>query len=121
MYVSHFNIYDFDKDSSSMFIHYNGWAEGYEAKNGLNLLLFNMVADSNLDLYPSGIINIYDMCNGKLKKTVQLPPDGKVMCFENYPNDIWYAKNIKEPEREIYKISFDSSSDEPKVKKLFPK
>ena len=55
-----------------------------------------------------------------MKKTIQLPPDGEVMCFENYPNDVWYVKNIELPEREIYKISFDSSSDEPKVKNYFP-
>jgi hypothetical protein len=105
---SYFNIYDFDTDSNSIFIHYDGWAEGYEAKDGLYLLLFNMLADSSLELYASGSINIYDMQGGSLLKTLTLPSNGKIYCFNNYPNNIYYVIDIEEPTRQIYTLKMDS-------------
>jgi hypothetical protein len=105
---SYFNIYDFDTDSNSIFIHYDGWAEGYEAKNGFYLLLFNMLADSSLELYPSGSVNIYDMQGGSLLKTLTLPSNGKIYCFNNYPNNIYYVIDIEEPTRQIYTLKMDS-------------
>lgn len=123
--TSYFKIYYLDKDSLSIPIIRDDsqtWADGYVANDGKYLLLLaTLLTQDSLDLKPTGKIDIYDMTNGELKKTIQLPPDGEIMCFENYPNDVWYVKNIWLPEREIHKISFDSSSDEPRVKKLFPK
>ena len=122
---SYFRIYFIDKDSLSIPIYRDdkkSWFESYVAEDGKKMLLFEvLLTPDSLNLNPTGKIESYDMTNGELKKTIQLPPDGEIMCFENYPNDVWYTKNIEHPEREIYKISFDSYSDEPKVKKLFPK
>ena len=75
----------------------------------------------SMGFWKTGKIDVYNMNDGKLKSILELPSHGEVMCFEKYPNDVWYVKNIWLPEREIYKISFDSYTDEPKVKKLFPK
>lgn len=122
---SYFRIYHLDKDSLSIPIIRDDsqtWADGYVANDGKYLLLLaTLLSPDSLDLKPTGKIDIYDMTNGELKKTIQLPPDGEIICFENYPNDVWYVKNIEQPKREIYKISFDLSTDEPKVMKLFPK
>lgn len=122
---SYFRIYFIDSDSLSIPIYREdkkSWFESYVAEDGKKMLLFEvLLTPDSLNLNPTGKIEIYDMRNGDLKKTIQLPPDGEIMCFENYPNDVWYVKNIEQPEREIYKISFDSYSDEPNVKKLFPK
>jgi len=123
--VSYYKIYFLDKDSLSITIQRDDsktWGNGYVASDGKYLLMCASIIPDSSNISPlTGGIEIYDMTNGELKSTIQLPPDGDVMCFENYPNDVWYVKNIELPEREIYKISFDSSSDEPKVKKLFPK
>jgi hypothetical protein len=37
-----------------------------------------------------------------------LPPDGEIMCFENYPNNVYYVKDIELPTRQIYTLKMDS-------------
>lgn len=122
---SYFRIYFLDKDSLSIPIFRddrNSWAEGYIAEDGNKLLLFEtQLNPDSMGFWKTGKIDVYNMNDGKLKSILELPAHGEVMCFKNYPNYVWYVKNIELPEREIYKISFDSSADEPKVIKLFPK
>jgi hypothetical protein len=110
--TSYYQIYFLDKDSLSIPIIPNNiksWADGYVASEGNYLLLFNsqLNPDSSDQIY-TGKIEIYDMTNGELKKTIQLPPGGEVLCFENYPNNVYYAIDIEEPTRQIYIINMDS-------------
>lgn len=110
--TSNFKIYFMDKDSLSIPILRDDsqtWADGYVANNGKYLLLFaTLLTPDSADLNPTGKIDIYDMNDGTLKKTVQLPPNGEVLCFENFPNNVYYAIDIEEPSRQIYTLKMDS-------------
>lgn len=110
--TSYFRIYYLDKDSLSIPILRDDsqtWADGYVANDGKYLLLFaTLLTTDSLNLKPTGKIDIYDMTDGTLKKTVQLPPNGEVVCFENYPNNVYYAIDIDLPARQIYNLKMDS-------------
>jgi hypothetical protein len=110
--TSYYQIYFLDKDSLSIPITHDNsesWADGYVASEGNYLLLFNsQLNPDSSDQTNTGKIEIYDMTIGELKKTIQLPSDGEVMCFENYPNNIYYAIDIEEPTRQIYTLKMDS-------------
>ncbi len=110
--TSYYKIYFLDKDSLSIPIirdNSQTWADGYVTSEGDYLLLFNNLLNSDsLGFTYTGKIEIYDMTNGELKKTIQLPSGGEVMCFENYPNNVYYAIDIEEPSRQIYTLKMDS-------------
>jgi hypothetical protein len=110
--ASYYRIYFLDKDSLSIPIIRDDsqtWADGYVASEGDYLLLFNnLLNPDSVGFTYTGKIEIYDMTNGDLEKTIQLPPGGEVMCFENYPNNIYYAIDIEEPTRQIYTLKMDS-------------
>ena len=110
--TSYYRIYFMDKDSLSIPIIRDDsqtWADGYVANEGKYLLLFNMVLNpDSIGQRATGRIEIYDMADGQIKKTIELPSDGEVMCFENYPNNVYYAIDIEEPTRQIYELKMDS-------------
>ena len=110
--TSYYRIYFLDKDSLSIPIIRDDsqtWADGYVASEGDYLLLFNnLLNPDSLGFTYTGKIEIYDMTNSELKKIIQLPPGGEVMCFENYPNNVYYAIDIEEPTRQIYTLKMDS-------------
>ncbi|MDT3695164.1 MAG: IPT/TIG domain-containing protein [Ignavibacterium sp.] len=110
--LSYYQIYFLDKDSLSIPIirsNSESWAYGYVANEGNYLLLFNsQVNPDSLGHTYTGKIEIYNMTNGELKKTIQLPPDGQVMCFENYPNNVYYVKDIELPTRQVWNLDMDS-------------
>ena len=110
--TSYYRIYFLDIDSLSIPIIRDDsqtWADGYVANDGKYLLLFaTLLTPDSLDLNPTGKIDIYDMINGELKKTIQLPPDGEVMCFENFPNNVYYAIDIELPTRQVWNLNMDS-------------
>ena len=110
--TSYYQIYFLDQDSLSIpIVHDNNqsWADGYVSSEGKYLLLFNsqLNLDSSDQTY-TGKIDIYDMTDGELEKTIQLPSDGKVMCFENYPNNVYYTKDIELPFRQVWILKMDS-------------
>ncbi|MBE0551341.1 MAG: hypothetical protein IH619_03040 [Ignavibacterium sp.] len=118
-----FITYDFDKGLFSPEISCPFRCYGHFVSNAKYFLLENVLWDESKPgaEYSSGLINIYETSTSNLIKTLTLPPDGKLLFYDSYPNDFWYVKNIELPEREIHKIFFDSLADEPEVKKLFPK
>jgi hypothetical protein len=122
--TSYYKIYFLDKDSLSIPIVRDDsqtWADGYVANDGEYLLLFaNLLTPDSLDLNPTGKIDIYEMKNGQLLKTVQLPPDGEVMCFENYPNNVYYVKDIELPTRQVWNLKMDSIFNELDLSSLVP-
>jgi len=105
----YFRIYFLDKDSLSISIKYRGPGKGYISGEGKYLLMFStkLTLDS-LNLNTTGKIEIYNMKIGELEKTIQLPPNGEVMCFENYPNNIYYTIDIEKPTRQVYTLKMDS-------------
>ena len=118
----YYRIYDYDNNTGSDFIHHSGLSEAYFANNENFLLILNTLRnDSTWEYYHTGDGYIYNTKSAQLIKTIQLPSKGIIYFFAAEPQNIYYIKNIEFDNREIYLISFDSSSDEPKVKKLFPK
>jgi hypothetical protein len=115
--------YDFVKGQFSPEISCPFRCYGHFVWNAKYFLLENVLWDESKPgaEYSSGLINVYETSTSNLIKALILPSDGKLLFYDSYPNDFWYVKNIRLPEREIYKISFDSNSDGPNVKKLFPK
>lgn len=110
--TSYYRIYFLDKDSLSITIQRDEnqtWGNAYVASNGKYLLMFRSVIPDSINISPlTGEVDIYDMADGEMKKTIQLPSDGEVMCFENYPNNIYYVKDIELPTRQIYTLKMDS-------------
>ena len=110
--TSYYRIYFLDNDSLSITIHRDEsqtWGNAYVAGNGKYLLMFKSVIPDSVNISPlTGETDIYDMIDGEIKKTIQLPPDGEVMCFENFPNNIYYVIDIEEPTRQIYTLKMDS-------------
>jgi hypothetical protein len=108
--TSYYRIYFMDKDSLSNPIIRDDsqtWADGYVASEGNYLLLFNnLLNPDSLGFTYTGKIEIYDMTNGELEKTIQLPSGGDVMCFENYPNNIYYTIDVELPTRQIYTLKW---------------
>jgi hypothetical protein len=117
----YFKIYFLDIDSLSIPIKVRGPAEAYIACEGKYLLLFaTLLTPDSLNLNPIGKIDIYDMTDGVMKKTIQLPPDGQVLCFENYPNNIYYVKDIELPTRQVWNLKIDSIFNELDLSSLTP-
>lgn len=118
----YYRVYDFDNNTGSDFIYHNGLSEAYFANDGDLFLIMNTFKDdSTLEYYHTGKGFIYNSKSAQLIKTIQLPSKGIIYFFDAEPQNLYYIKDIESDNREIYLISFDSSSDEPKVKKLFPK
>ena len=110
--TSYYRIYFLDKDSLSIPVIRDDsqtWADGYVASEGDYLLLFNNLLNSDsLGFTYTGKIEIYDMKTGELEKIIQLPSGGEVMCFENYPNNVYYVKDIELPTRQVWVLNMDS-------------
>ncbi|MBL1156129.1 MAG: hypothetical protein D8M51_14525, partial [Ignavibacteriae bacterium] len=105
----YFRIYFLDTDTLSIPIKARGPAEAHIASDGKYLLLFaTLLTPDSLNLNPTGKIDIYDMTSGEMKKTIQLPSGGEVMCFENYPNNVYYVKDIELPTRQVWNLDMDS-------------
>lgn len=98
---SYFRVYNFDSDFGSNFIKYQGFADPYFTNKGKHLILANIY--DSLNAY-SGKIDIYDVSSGERIKNIILPPGGEIYTFDNYPNDIYYVKNI-DTQPEIYNLT----------------
>ncbi len=100
----YYNLYDFDNNISSPFIYHNGFAEAYFNGNGEFILVMDTHLDDSLRYYHTGVGNIYNSQTGQLVKTINVPAGGTIYTFDNYPNDIYYVKNI-ETQPEIYNLT----------------
>lgn len=88
---SYFRIVDFDSDSSSIFIHSQGYYNPHLLGQGEYLVLEERILDSdNSRFYSSGKLEFYNTRTGTLVKTIQLESNGKVYIFDNYPNNLYY-------------------------------
>jgi uncharacterized membrane protein YjjB (DUF3815 family) len=106
---NYYRIYFLDKDSLSIQIKYLNPADAYVSSDGKFLVILQAFLGNDSTLSkPTGKIDIYNMTDGALKKTIQLPPDGEVMYFENYPNNVYYVKDIELPTRLVWNLNMDS-------------
>lgn len=100
----YYNLYDFDNNISSPFIYHNGLAEAYFNGNGEFILIMDTHLDDSLRYYHTGVGKIYNSETGQLLKIINVPAGGIIYTFDNYPNDIYYVKNI-ETQPEIYNLT----------------
>jgi hypothetical protein len=109
-FSSYYSIYDFDNDSGSAFIKYNGrFSEAYFDNDGKYLFVFDTFYDkTNGDYYHTGSVEIYNSADGKLVNTLSLPEQGIIYTFDNYPDDLYYVIDIDSPKRQIFHINKDS-------------
>lgn len=118
----YYRIYDFDNKTGSDFIYHDGSSEAYFANDGDLILIMNTFRDdSTWEYYHTGEGFIYNTKNAQLIERIHLPSKGKIYSFDAEQQNLYYVKDIESDNREIYLISFYSSVDEPKVRKLFPK
>ena len=106
---NYYKVYFLDNDSLSIPIKYLNPANAYPVNDGKYLMMFQLkMGTDSSHSNPTGKIDIYDMTTGEMKKTIQLPPEGEVMCFENYPNNVYYVKDIELPTRQVWNLDMDS-------------
>jgi len=97
-----YNIYDFDKDSSSSFIKYSGIADPYFSSAGKYLIFAERsfeTHNNNGMIYVTGFtgkFNVFNVARQKLVKTINLPPKRDVYAFDNYPDNIYYYNDSTE-------------------------
>ena len=117
----HYRVYDFEKNTGTDFIYHYGLAEAFLFDSGSVILIMNTATDDSLNYYYTGEGYFYNTNNLQLLQEIKLPAEGLIYSFDAESQNLYYTKDIESDNREIYSISFDSSSDELKVKKLFPK
>jgi hypothetical protein len=103
----YFRFYDFDTNERSDFIHHNGEAEAYFTGNGEFTIIMEAYLDTlndSLGYYHTGDIEIYKTETAELIKSLNVPSNGIIYTFDNYPNDIYYVVNL-ETEPEIYNLT----------------
>ncbi|QKK00086.1 MAG: hypothetical protein HND40_11145 [Ignavibacteriota bacterium] len=104
---SYFRIYNFNNGSASNFIYHMGNAEPTNTIDNKYLILSETAYSAGVE-YNKGNIFIYDINTTNLVKTINLPPWGNLYTFENFPNNIYYVKDIELLERQIYILKLDS-------------
>ena len=114
---SYFKVYNFDTDSSSNFILYHGYADPYFTNNGKYLILVNTFDSSNAC---TGIIDVYSATSGNPIKNLDLPSTGVIYTFDNYPNNLYYVKDLELPTRQIFTLKMDSIFNELNLSILTP-
>jgi hypothetical protein len=109
-FSSYYSIYNFDNDSSSAFIKFDGrFSEAYFDNGGKYLLVFNTFYDTtNNDYYHTGKVQIYNSEDGKLINNLSLPEQGIIYTFDSYPDDLYYVVDIDSPKKQIFHIDADS-------------
>jgi len=102
---SYFRVYNFDTNIGYNFIKYSGFADSYFINEGKYLILAATYDSTNAY---TGKIEIYDVSSGERIKNIILPPGGEIYTFDEYPNNIYYIKDIEFPERQVFVIKMDS-------------
>jgi hypothetical protein len=90
----YYQIYDFEKGTSSAFVHSTVNADAYmlgEDCRYLALVELKKGLIGNSDPYdvPSGIVKIFDAKTGQLLKTLTYPEETAIVFYDDYPNDIY--------------------------------
>lgn len=99
----YYRLVNFNDNTASNFIFYQGSAKPYFTCNGEYLIIAEIIDSAASAIY-TGKFFVYEMLSGHLLKTLTLPQDGEIYTFENYPNDIYYVRNL-ETQPEIYNLT----------------
>jgi hypothetical protein len=100
-------LYDFDNDTGSVFVFYQGYTTPYFTGDGDYLIIPQTIYESQR-LDNTGIFFIYDLENGTLVKTLTLPPNGRIYTFDKYPSNVYYTKDIGLPTQQVWVLKMDS-------------
>ena len=127
----YYRIYDFDNSSGSNFITTSNYVDPYFTNDGKYLIFCQQGEDSiyfgdppsfegAYQPYFTGRVNIFNVTTTQLIKTIQLPERGEFYYFDNYPNNIYYVKDIELPTRQIFTLKMDSIFNELNLSSLTP-
>lgn len=88
-------IYDIDRDSVYAIIPFSLVSHGHITSNGKYIIIEETplrpdYKTSSDEFFHPGRISIFNGITGQLIKKLVLPPDGKVLVFDNYPNMLYY-------------------------------
>jgi hypothetical protein len=95
----YYTIYDFDNSRQLGEIHCSGNPDPYIIGDNKYLALFSTDADTLSGgefavNYLTGRVLLYDVKSGTLVKKLHLPSRGTVYRFDNYPDTLYYVKNL---------------------------
>ncbi len=105
--LSYLRVYDFDNDTGSSYISYEGAISPYFTDKGEYVILAALEVNSGSLNYP-GKFFIYSTITSTLLRTISLPEGGEIYTFDNYPDDLYYVVDIDSPKRQIFHINADS-------------
>lgn len=103
----YFRLYDFDNDTGSVFIFFQGNTTPYFTGDGEYLIIPQTIYEAQR-LDNTGTFYIYDLENGTLVKTLTLPPNGRIYTFDKYPSNVYYTKDIGLPTQQVWVLKMDS-------------
>jgi len=127
----YYRIYDFDNSVGFNFITTSDNVEPFFTNDGKYFIFCQQGRDSiyigdppsfegSYQPYFTGKINIFDVTTSQLLKTINLSPRGEFYYFDNYPNNIYYVKDIGLPTRQIFTLKMDSIFNELNLNSLTP-
>jgi len=88
-------VYNIDRDSTYAIIPFPQVSHGHISSNGKYVIVeetplrpdYQTASD---EFYHPGRISVFSGLTGQLIQKLTLPPDGKVLVFDNYPNMLYY-------------------------------
>ena len=90
-------IYDIDQDTTYAVFSFPLVSKGYLSSDGKYIIIEEtplrpdyLTSTSGDDFLHPGRISIFDGSTGTLIQKLTLPPDGRVLVFDNYPNMMYY-------------------------------
>jgi hypothetical protein len=92
-----FSVYDIDRDATNCIIPFSLVANGSISSDGKYVIIEETpvrpdyaTSTSGDDVLHPGRISIFDGFSSKLIQKLNLPPDGRVLVFDDYPNMLYY-------------------------------
>ncbi|MBI2417333.1 MAG: hypothetical protein HYV28_05415 [Ignavibacteriales bacterium] len=104
---THFTLYDFDTHTKLKEINIFGRPSPFILGEKKLLALAYEYTNDSLECNYTGKIMVYSQQTGGLLKTILFAPNGRIYCFDNYPNKIYYVLNL-ETLPQVYIIDADS-------------
>ncbi len=94
-------VYDIDRDTTYAIIPFPPVSNGSISSDGKYVIIEETpVIPSPQDIahmfYHPGRISVFNGVSGQLIQKLKLPPDGKVLVFDNYPNMLYYYLEKKQ-------------------------
>jgi hypothetical protein len=105
---SYFKAYDFNNHTGSNFIFHQGDVTPTISIDNKYLILSETYYHAGYVLN-TGSLYIYNISNTELVQTINLPPNGTIYTFDNYPENVYYVIDLESSERQIHVIKIDSN------------